>query len=57
MSNLESHFPSDLNPPQTDGALRHGGKKWSGRRTIGVCLLASGASWIAIFYVAKALIG
>jgi hypothetical protein len=57
MSNLESHFPSDLNPSQTDGALRHGGKKWSGRRTIGVCLLASGASWMAIFYVAKALIG
>jgi hypothetical protein len=57
MSNLESHFPSDLNPPQADGGLRHSGKKWSGRRTIGACLLASGALWIAIFYVAKALIG
>jgi hypothetical protein len=57
MSNLERHFPSDLTPPQSDGALRHGAKKWSGRRTIGVCLLASVASWVLIFYIAKALIG
>jgi hypothetical protein len=57
MSNLESHFPRDLRPRQSDAAPRLGLKKWSGRRTIGICLLVSGLLWVGIFFAAKALIG
>jgi hypothetical protein len=54
MANMDTHFHDDhgtTRPP----TLR--GRKWSGRRSIGVAVLASGALWTLIFFVVKAVSG
>jgi hypothetical protein len=56
MSNLESHYSATAQGNRS-ATSRHAVKKWSSRRTLGFALLASGALWVMIFYVAKALIG
>ena len=48
MANLEAQF----SPARR---TRHN-QKWSGRRTIGFALVASGALWALIFWAAKLLL-
>jgi hypothetical protein len=53
MANLDAHFVGKRR------TRRHGGVvdgKWSSRRSISVALLASGALWMMIFWIAKALV-
>ena len=48
MANLEAQF--------TPTQRTRTSQKWSGRRTIGIALVASGALWTLIFWAAKALL-
>jgi hypothetical protein len=53
MANLDAHFIGKRRTRRHD-SVAFG--KWSGRRTIGVAILASGALWAMIFWIAKALV-